>query len=181
VARCCFAAGDLERGGAVIERLAAGGLDGEDVVELVHHFAQAALRVQTPAVAAAWLERRLPSLEQAIGRSYDLMLALFKLHAAAQAPSEILLTTAHALAERDKKSFRHDLTREPLWIVREADPGELLETADAAAVIGRSPNFVAKRLEQGTMPCHRSGDRLRIPAKALSAWKAVMDAHKLLD
>jgi hypothetical protein len=92
-----------------------------------------------------------------------------------------LLPAAAALLAADRKSGRHELTREPIWRVTVEDPGELLETAAAADLVGRSPAFIAKRLEQGTIPTQRLEDQVRLPRQALLAWKAVMDAHKLLD
>ena len=66
------------------------------------------------------------------------------------------------------------------------DPGVVLETAAAAEVIGRPVAFVAKRLENATIPLHRQSvtgqsDQVRIPDGALRAWLAVMQTHKLLD
>jgi hypothetical protein len=100
-------------------------------------------------------------------------------------PGERLVEAADALVAANRKSARQDLTREPIWRVTVA-PGNLLDTTAAAEVIGRTPAFVAKRLEQGTIPFHRSvvdgqSDQVRIPEGALRAWLAVMQAHKLLD
>jgi len=116
-----------------------------------------------------------------IGPSYDLARAIVTLLAAAMAPAGELITAAERLIARDRKSARHDLTREPLWAVVRSDPGELLDTAQAAAAIGRSTTFVGRRLEQGTLPSHRQGEQLRIPKDALMAWKAVLDHFRLLD
>jgi hypothetical protein len=131
--------------------------------------------------AAQWLIAALPRFEQVLGKSYDLARAIFRLQASAQADADSLLSAAEMMMARDRKSCRHDLTREPLWAVRLPDPGQLLDTAQAALAIGRSHTFIAKRLEQGTIPSHRQGEQLRLPSVALLAWKAVMDRFSLLE
>ncbi len=181
VARCRLLAGEWREAGALIEAAVAAGLQDEELVDLIGHFATAAARANDALDAAEWLEARIAPLEETTGRCYDLTRALFTIQAAAQAPTDRLLATAALMLARDKKSFRHDLTREPVWAVRAGEPGDLLDTAAAATAIGRSATFVSKRLEQGTIPSYRQGEQVRIPARALASWKALMDAHKLLE
>ncbi len=135
--------------------------------------------------AAAWLDTFIPKFEQLFGTCYELRIARFKLLAAAAVPTERLLDAANQLFAANKKSARQDLTREPIWRVVVA-PDANLETAAAAELIGKPATFVAKRLEQGTIPFHRQvvagqPDHVRIPEAALKSWLAVMQAHKLLD
>jgi hypothetical protein len=93
---------------------------------------------------------------------------------------------AAALFAANRKSARQDLAREPIWRVVVRQPGVLLDTTQAAAVVGRSTTFLAKRLENRTIPYHRTndgvqGEQIRVPEQALVAWKAVIDEYKLLD
>jgi hypothetical protein len=181
IARCFVIAGSWREAGTALERAAAAELGDEETVELLAHWAEAAARAGDGREGAAWLAPRIAAFEQRLGRCYDVTRALFRLQASAQAPGDELLATVELMLARDKKSARHDLTREPIWNVRLADPGEILDTAAAATVIGRSPAFVAKRLEQGTIPTHRQGDQVRIPRGALEGWKQVMEKHRLLE
>jgi hypothetical protein len=180
VARCRLLAGEWREAGAAIEQAAAE-IEDEELVELVAQVAESVVRSGQGREGAAWLAPRIAKLEERTGRCYDFARALFRMQASAQVAAEELLATAELMVARDKKSFRHDLTREPVWIVRLEDPGELLDTAAAATATGRSPAFIAKKLEQGTIPAHRSGDQIRIPAQGLAGWKAVMERYKLLD
>jgi hypothetical protein len=180
VARCHLIAGESEPAAAHLDRLLREDADADALAELVVHLADAAIREGRPEPTLAWLERFLPKFEGLFGKCYELRLATFKLHTAAAAPAAKLLAAAAALIQANRKSARQDLTREPIWRVV-AEPGPLLDTNAAAAAIGRSSTFIAKRLEQGTIPSHRQGDQVRIPAAALAAWKAVMDEHKLLE
>lgn len=181
VARCRLLALEWREAAEVIERASAAELGDEETVELIAALAETAARSGHGADAAAWLEPRIAAFEERIGKCYDLARALFRMRASAQAAPEQLLAATALMFARDKKSSRHDLTREPVWAVRGGDPGELLDTAAAATLVGRSPTFIAKRLEQGTIPSHRAGDQVRIPARALAAWKAVMEGHQLLE
>jgi hypothetical protein len=159
--------------------------DADNLAELVVHLSDAAIRTHMPVAAAAWLETFVPRFEELFGKCYELRIARFKLLAAPAASQEQLLSAAEALMSANRKSARQDLTREPIWRVM-VDAGELLETSAAAAIIGRNATFVAKRLEQGTIPFFRQQvagqtDQIRLPAAALQAWHAVMMAHKLLE
>jgi hypothetical protein len=180
VARCRLLAGEWREAAAAIEQAAAE-IEDEELVELVAQLAESAVRAGQGREGADWLAPRIARFEERTGRCYDFARAVFRMQASAQVPAEQLLATAELMVQRDKKSFRHDLTREPIWAVRLADPGELLDTAAAATATGRSPAFIAKKLEQGTIPAHRAGDQVRIPAQALAGWRAVMDRYKLLD
>ncbi len=190
--RCHLLAGETERAGAMVEVIAAPVLKGDDnaddvvdaLVDAVTRLTDTAVAHGSAADAAAWLAHRLPAWDQALGGSYELRLALVRLHAAAGSAG--LVEAAAQLVQRNRKSARHDLTREPIWqVTSPAEDG--LDTVAAAEVIGRSPAFVAKRLEQRTIPFQRldaaagQPSAVRLPRAALLAWKQVMDSHRLLD
>lgn len=185
VARCHLVAGEAEAAAACLEQLLHADADADAVAELVVHLSDTAIRQRIPVPAATWLDSFIPRFEALFGTCYELRIARFKLLAAMAAPQERLLAAADDLVKANRKSARQDLTREPIWRVV-VDPGATLETAAAAERIGRPAAFVAKRLEQGTIPFHRQAvagqpDQVRIPESALTAWLAVMQAHKLLD
>jgi hypothetical protein len=184
-ARCHLVAGEAEAAAGCLDRLLTGDADADALAELVVHLSDTAIRQGIPVPAAAWLDAFIPRFEHLFGTCYELRIARFKLLAAMAAPQERLLAAADDLAKANRKSARQDLTREPIWRVV-VDPGVTLETAAAAELIGKPASFVAKRLEQGTIPFHRQAvagqpDQVRIPEAALTAWLAVMQAHKLLD
>ena len=184
-ARCHLVAGEAEAAANCLDQLLNEDADSDALAELVVHLSDTAIRQGIPLPAAAWLEAFVPRFEALFGTCYELRIARFKLLAASAAPQERLVEAANALVAANRKSARQDLTREPIWRVV-AEPGTTLETAAAAEVIGRPVAFVAKRLEQGTIPFHRlpvtgQPDQVRIPEAALRAWLAVMQAHKLLD
>jgi len=181
LAQCRIAASEWLPAATVIEQAIQAGLADEDLVELIGQWSACAARLGAGHAAATWLDGRIAAFEERLGPSYDLARAVFALLAAAMAPSAELIAAAERLIARDRKSARHDLTREPLWAVVRSDPGELLDTVQAAALINRSTTFVARRLEQGTLPSHRQNEVLRIPKDALLAWKAVLDRFQLLD
>lgn len=155
--------------------------DEEALVTLVLQLGDAAIMQGKAADAAAWHSAATAALEQRFPRFYELRLARFKVLAGQGTDGSGIAAAADALVEAHRKNARHDLSREPLWRVTTSDPGELIDTAQAAELVGRSPSFIAKRLEQGTIPLHRQGDQVRLPKTALLAWKAVMDKHKLLE
>lgn len=184
-ARCHLVAGEAEAAAGCLEALLNEDADADALAELVVHLSDTAIRQGIPIPAAAWLDTFIPKFEKLFGTCYELRIARFKLLAAMAAPADRLLEAANVLFAANKKSARQDLTREPIWRVVVA-PGPTLETATAAEVIGKAAAFVAKRLEQGTIPFHRQSvagqpDQVRIPENALKAWLAVMQAHKLLD
>jgi hypothetical protein len=179
--RCQLLAGQIAAAGGGILALAQAGADPEAAIELLGGFTDGAIRGACEAQAGDWLEANLVALDAALGTPYDTAQALFRLRAASAAPLEALLAAADRLAKRNRKLMRQDLTREPIWAVRPELAGDLLDTATAAQVLGRSPTFVAKRLEAGTIPLTRQDGQLRIPAGALAAWKTVLDRHGLLD
>jgi hypothetical protein len=156
-------------------------VEAEELLELCQALVDALLRARQPAVGAAWFAANREKLAAATDAGYELALMQFRLQAAAAAPAADLLATAALLFARDRKSARNDLAREPLWAVLVDDPGALLDTAAAAAAIGRSTTFVVKRLELGTIPQVKKDGQVRLPEAALLAWKAVMDAHGLLS
>ena len=153
----------------------------EDLVQLLHRLTEVAVARGEGAQAAIWLATHAQALIDHIGDSYDVQAARFKALASTGAAADVLVPVAAALLAADRKTARHELTREPIWRVTVADPGDVIDTAAAADLVGRSPAFIAKRLEQGTIPTVRQDDQVRLPRQALLAWKAIMDAHKLLD
>lgn len=185
--RCQLLAGAIEAAGAgilVLAEAAAGSeseSDPEAVIELLAAFVQGALAGAVEVQAAAWLAAHLERFDAALGTPYDTAQALFRLQAAGVVGEATLQATAVLLAARNRKLMRQDLTREPIWVVRPELAGGLLDTSEAAAVLGRSPTFVAKRLAAGTIPTTRHGEQLRIPAQALASWRAVLEQHGLLD
>jgi hypothetical protein len=184
-ARCHLVAGEAEAAAACLERLLNEDADADALAELVVHLSDTAIRQGIPVPAAAWLDAFIPKFEALFGTCYELRIARFKLLAAMAAPQDRLLAAADDLAKANRKSARQDLTREPIWRVV-VDPGATLDTAAAADLIGKPATFIAKRLEQGTIPFHRhvttgQPDQVRLPEAALRAWLAVMQAHKLLD
>jgi hypothetical protein len=183
--RCHLAADEAAQGQALLAGLLSEDADADHLAELVVHLADAAIRQGQGAASGLWLADFVPRFETLFGTCYELRLAAFKLAAAAGAAEPVMLAAAAGLMGANRKSARQDLTREPLWRVTAADPGELLDTAAAAALLERSPTFIAKRLEQGTIPTVRrlenGNEVVRLPRPALLAWKAIMDAHKLLD
>ncbi len=184
-ARCHLVAGEAEAAAGCLDHLLSEDADADALAELVVHLSDAAIRQGIPVPAAAWLDTFIPKFEKLFGTCYELRIARFKLMAAAAVPTERLLDAANQLFAANKKSARQDLTREPIWRVVVA-PGTTLETGAAAEAIGKPVTFVAKRLEQGTIPFHRlivagQPDHVRIPEAALKSWLAVMQAHKLLD
>jgi len=180
VLRCQALAGEVEPAFARLER-GIGTIEDEDLVQLLMQLGDVAIARGRAPAAAAWWQRLLPALLAAYPASYDLLLARFKVLAAAQVEPAALVAAADALVKANRKNARHDLGREPIWRVAAEDPGELLDTAQAAELVGRSPSFIAKRLEAGTIPVHRQGEQVRIPKRGLLAWKAVVEAHRLLD
>lgn len=184
-ARCHLVAGEAEAAAGCLDHLLTEDADADGLAELVVHLSDAAIRQGIPVPAAAWLDTFIPKFETLFGTCYELRIARFKLMAAAAVSTERLLDAANQLFAANKKSARQDLTREPIWRVVVA-PGATLETGAAAEAIGKPVTFVAKRLEQGTIPFHRQvvagqPDHVRIPEGALKSWLAVMQAHKLLD
>ena len=181
LARVQLFAGDAAAAGQGIDALIrAGGADEETVIELLGSFVEGAIAAGQAEKAAAWLAGQREAWDALLGGLYDLPLALLRLQAAAGVGSAELVATARLLATVDRKAARNDLTKEPIWQVV-GEPGTLLDTAQAAERIGRSTSFVAKRLEGKTIPWCRSAEQVRLPERALDAWKAVMDELKLLD
>lgn len=181
-ARLHVLAGEVAAGASVLDQLLGHyEVDPETLVLLLPELVEAGVVHRAPQAVADCLEHHRSTLDQQLGRCWELSLARFRILAAIAAGPEILVAAANELQRADRKSFRQALHREPVWQVAIADPGELLDTVAAAGLIDRSPTFIAKRLEQGTLPWFREGDTVRIPKTALLAWKAVMDAFRLLD
>jgi hypothetical protein len=185
-ARLLLIAGEEQGALAALDRLLGAEADADALAELAVHLADAALARSEVQAAGSWLTAFTPRFEALFGTSYELRLAAFRLLAGAASPAGALLAGAASLLAANRKSARQDLTREPIWRVVTATPGRLLDTTEAAALIGRSTTFLAKRLENRTIPWHRNAEaaapeQLRLPEQALLAWKAVMDEHKLLD
>ncbi|MFM2090660.1 MAG: hypothetical protein RLZZ127_1149 [Planctomycetota bacterium] len=176
LARCHLLAGEADHGLRLLTVLA--DADPEIAVEVAQAAADAAIAAGVPAATEDALARLAPAIEVRIGRCYELRLLLVRLRAAAGDPR--VVEAARDLAAADRKHARQDLGREPIWRVTVADPGPLLDTAAAADRLGRSPQFVGKRLDNGTIPHHRAGDRLRLPEAALQAWKTIVEEHGLI-
>jgi hypothetical protein len=185
-ARLLLLAGEEQGAIDALDRLLGAEADADALAELAVHLADAALARGQLQAAASWLAVFTPRFEALFGSCYELRLAAFRLLAGAASPTLGLLAGAASLLAANRKSARQDLTREPIWRVVVADPGRLLDTTEAAALIGRSTTFLAKRLENRTIPYHRTndgvqGEQIRVPEQALVAWKAVIDEYKLLD
>ena len=116
-----------------------------------------------------------------LGGIYEWEIIRFKLLVSDQASLEAQLAQAEELKRADRKSFRHDLNREPLWQVTTQDTGPLLELAQAAELLDRSLNFVGKRLESGAIPFVIQEGERKIPEHGLKAWKAIMETYELID
>jgi hypothetical protein len=155
--------------------------DATAVAELFDALAASTVARGGDAAAATWLAG--PGREHAtrLGLAYDAALAEVCLLIALGGDAAQLLPAAERLMTANRKLARQALTREAIWQVTAADPGELLDTAAAAALINRSTTFVAKRLEARTIPFHLHDGQLRLPRRALTAWLAVMEWGKLLD
>jgi hypothetical protein len=185
VARCHLLANQPEAAAARLDQLVHADADADALAELVIHVSDAAIRTSMPIPAAQWLAQFTPRFESLFGTCYELRVARVKLLAAAGVNADELLPAVRDLVAANKKSARQDLTREPIWRVV-VNPGELLDTNAAATHINRSTAFIAKRLEQGTIPFHREQqtgqpDQIRLPKQALSAWIAAMNEFKFLD
>lgn len=180
VLRCLALGGEP---GAAFARLAdrLGDMDEDDVVHALHQIAEVAIARGEGGEVVAWFNQHMAGLIATLGDAYDVHLVRFKAMTASAVPADVLVAAAGELIAADKKSARHELTREPLWRVTAAEYGEVVETAVAADLVGRSPTFIAKRLEQLTIPSVRIDEQIRLPKAALLAWKAVMDTYKLLD
>ncbi|GDY12081.1 hypothetical protein LBMAG53_09590 [Planctomycetota bacterium] len=178
-------AGETDRACAALERMeaavVAGNGDDEAFVEAVNAVVESAVGLGRPQPILAWLAPRLDRIDTALGGSYDLTLAQLKLAAAA---GDGIGPAIDRLVARNRKLARHDLTKEPIWRVV-VEPGELIEVGAAAEQLGRPVPWVTKRLESRTIPhhvAHADGkQQVRLPSAALTAWKAALDAHKLLD
>jgi hypothetical protein len=182
-ARCLLLADELTAAGNAIDAL----LDQfepeeETLHRLLSELVRSAIVVGRPAEAAALLERHRATIGLLVSSRYEIELLRFRALAAAASEPAVLLAAAQALAKADRKSARHDLNREALWAVPpQVDGGEALDVAQAAAHLDRSINFVAKRLETGTLPSSLRDGVVVIPARALDAWRAVAEALQLLD
>lgn len=181
-ARCQLLAGAVDGAmGATAELVSDYDVEDERLLVLLEHLVGVAIREGQPERAVTFLAEQAAAIDQVLGGLYELALVRFKAHAAAQADGATLVAAAAALKKADRKSFRHDLNREPLWQVTVKEPGELLAVEDVADRIERSVNFVAKRVESRTIPVVVDGDEVRIPAAGLAAWQAVVAEFGLLD
>lgn len=153
----------------------------EQLAVFLQECTDVAVAVGQPEIAVAFMDQHSSDIDAVLGGCYEQALPRFKAVAATQPDPADLIVAAEALQAADRKSFRHALGREPLWRVTVAEPGALLDTREAADLLDRSINFVAKRLEQGTLPTVTDGEQVRIPKRGLEAWKAVMEHFSLLD
>ena len=180
IARCALAAGFLPVACQSLAACAAAGGE-EAVIELFDALATTACRLGGDLATETWLAGTGGEIGRTLGCAYDAALARLRVTAAAGAGEDRLRPAAEALIAANRKLARQALTREPLWQVLAAEPGEVVDTATAADLIGRSPAFVSKRLDARTIPFHVRDGQLRLPRTALLAWKAVLDAYQALD
>lgn len=182
LARLAILAGDGEQAGIWISRMLADyEPEDEALLAVLEQWGQEAISSGNPQALTTFLDAEAPSINALLGGVYELELLRFKALAAGQASAEQLVAQSEAMQRADRKSFRHDLGREPLWQVTLADPGPSVDVAQAADILDRSINFVAKRLDNRTIPNALVDGEVVIPRQALSAWKAVMDTHRLID
>jgi hypothetical protein len=169
--RCRLAAGEFAAAGAHIDAHAAAG---GDAAELFDALASACAAAGGDTATAAWLAGPGAALAADQGLAYDAALARIRILAAAGVDGAELAPAVAALLAANRKLARQALTREPIWQVTAADPGELIDTAAAAELLGRSPTAIAKRIEARTMPVHIRDGQIRIPRRALLAWQAAV-------
>ncbi|TVR14659.1 MAG: DNA-binding protein [Planctomycetota bacterium] len=182
LSRLAMVAGDHQHVGRWMARMLADyEPEDEALLQALEQWAQEAITTGQPHLLSDFLAQQAEAINQILGGIYELELLRFKILAAGQASADDLLAQSDAMQRADRKSFRHDLGREPLWQVTIADPGPSIDVAEAADILDRSINFVAKRLDNRTIPHAWRGDELVIPRQALAAWKAVMDHHRLID
>ena len=172
--RCALVAGAFPAACTHIAACAAGGGD-DAVVEQLDGLAAAVCQHGGDAAVVAWLAGPAAGL----GCPYDVALARVRIIAAAG--SGDLGSAVDTLVAANRKLARQALTREPLWQVTAADPGDLLDTAAAADLLGRSPTAIAKRLEARTVPLHARDGQVRIPRRALDAWREALGKHGLIE
>ncbi len=178
--RCRLLASEFPQACLAIAACAAAG-GGQSVVELVDALATTVCVRGGDAGTAAWLAGAGTAMGAATGCPYDIALARVRILAAAGAGEADLRPAVEALITADRKLARQALTREPLWQVTAEDPGELLDTAAAAELIGKSPTAIAKRLESRTVPLHARDGQVRIPRRAFEAWRACLSVHGLIE
>ena len=180
--RCWLLASDLssaeQAGGELLREYEP---EDEELLKALEQFSVTAIRSREPQRVRAFFDTYADGIDDVLGGIYELELARFRAVAASAPGVEELQDAAERLQKSDKRSFRHTLNKEPLWVVTTEAPGELIDTAEAADRIERSITFVAKRLESATIPIYHDGDEIKIPAAALMAWKQVMDHFQLLD
>ena len=153
----------------------------EELAILIEKMVDTALRMGKPQLMVDFFKANATSLDSILGGCYELALPRFKALAAAMVSTDELIAGAEQLKIADKKAFRHDLGREPLWVVRVDEPGELVDTNEAADILDRSVAFVAKRLEHATIPVFKHDGEIRIPKQALLSWQTLMNTYQLLD
>lgn len=170
--RCRLIAGEAA---AACAALAAHHAAGGEPADLLDALATHLAAHGGDAAVAAWLAQDGATL----GCPYDVALARLRVLAAAGAGADAIVPAVDALVAADRKLARQALTREPLWRVTADDPGELIDTAAAAELLGRSPTALAKRLEARTIPCHEHEGQVRLPRRALEAWRAALGKHGL--
>lgn len=156
-------------------------IESETLEGLVCDLVEGAIRSGNTAVLIAGLGGLRQALEGNLGGSYEVERAIFRALTASQASGEDLIAAVERLQKADKRAWRHDLTREPLWSVTFA-PKETISVEEAATLLGRSTSAVSKRLETGRLPTYRDAENhIVIPKQAFLAWKAVVERFSLLD
>lgn len=178
--RCHLVAGEAAAACSSLAACVAAGGE-ETVVDLLDALATVTASRGGDVVVADWLAGEGTALGERLGCRYDVALARVRILAAGGVDADALRPAVQALIAADRKLARQALTREPLWQVTTADPGELLDTATAAELIGRSPTALAKRLEARTIPCHEQAGQVRLPRRALLAWMQVTAEHGLAE
>jgi hypothetical protein len=174
-ARCHLLAGHGPRAAALLNHLLHEDADPDALAESAVHLTEAACAVGQGAPVGEWLAGFIPRFEEMFGTCYELRLAAFKALTSSLAPVDAVVAAAKTLIAANRKSAKLDLTREPLWrVLVPVVESDLLDTAAAAQLAGLEPYIVAKRLDAGTFPCVRDGERVRVPRAALETWQAVM-------
>ncbi|NRA40345.1 MAG: helix-turn-helix domain-containing protein [Planctomycetes bacterium] len=182
LARCALIAGNLPQATGHLDALLE---DYEPEAEQLMPLLEALSHSGMVHACGAEIEQSFATHANAIadicGDIYEIALWRFQLLASAGVGSELLVPAAQRMFDADKGSFRHDLNKEPLWIVRTPPSGKSLDTADAADLLDRSLNFMGKRIDNGTIPSYRDGEDVTIPEVALKAWQEIAQKFKLLD
>ncbi len=155
--------------------------DEEDIIPVCEQIGTLAVRNGQGMQLESCFLKHQSSVDALFEQSYEMASLRFRLLASSNADAESLLNAAQRMMDIDQKSCRHDLNKEPVWVITCKPNGESLDTADAADLLDRSLQFINKRLESGTLPFYKDNDDTIIPKQALEAWQKVMQTLNLLD